>query len=117
MEIALRRLDGVDQVSISMEKQEIVLTYKGSAGFKPKPLRDAVGQASVKINSFYIEAQGRLRIRGDQQFFDAGRDRFLLVNPPKMPDDKTLFISGTVLDDAVDPMELKVSRFRIVNPQ
>ena len=117
MEIALQRLDGVDQVSISMEKQEVAVTYTGTASFQPQLLREAVGHASVTIVRFHVQARGRLRARGDQQIFIAGRDRFLLVNPPKMPDDKMLLINGEVLNDATDPMELKVVNFRVVNPQ
>jgi hypothetical protein len=117
MEIALQRLDGVDKVAISMEKQEVSLTYTGSASFQPEPVRVAVGHASVSILRFHIQARGRLRARGDQQIFIAGRDRFLLVNPPKMPDDKMLLINGDILNDTTDPMELKIVNFRIVDPQ
>jgi len=112
MEVALRRLDGVDQVAISMEKQQVAVTYTGAASFQPKPLREAVGYASVSILRFKIQARGRLQVIGDKQFFIAGKDRFLLVNPPKMPDDQTLSIGGEILNDTADPMELKVIDFR-----
>jgi hypothetical protein len=112
MEIALRRLEGVDQVAISMEKQQVAVTYTGGASFKPKPLREAVGHASVSILRFTIQARGRLQASGNQQFFLAGKDRLLLVNPPKMPDDQTLLVNGQILNDAADPMELKVIDFR-----
>jgi len=117
MEVAIRRLDGVDQVAISMEKQQVVVTYKGAASFQPKPLREAVGYASVTILRFEIQARGRLQVQGDKQFFIAGKDRFLLVNPPKMPDDHALSISGEILNDTSEPMELKVAEFRIVPEQ
>lgn len=117
MEIALQRQDGVDKVTISMEKQEVALTYKGTASFQPQALREAVGHASVKILRFHIQARGRLRARGDEPIFIAGRDRFLLVNPPQMPDDKMLLIDGEILDDTADPMELKVVDFRVVTEQ
>ena len=117
MEIALRRLDGVDQVAISMERQEVSVTYKGAASFQPKPLREAVGHASVSIVRFKIQARGRLQVAGDKQFLLAGKDRFLLVNPPKMPDDQTLLVNGEILKDTADPMELKVVSFRTVPAQ
>lgn len=116
MEVAIRRLDGVDDVAISMEKQQVAVTYTGAMSFQPKPLREAVGYASVSILRFQIQARGRLQVQGDKQFFIAGKDRFLLVKPPKMPDDQTLFIGGEVLNDASEPMELKVVNFRTVSP-
>ena len=108
----MRRLDGVDQVAISMEKQQFAVTYTGAPSFQPKLLREAAGYTSVTVLRFQIQARGLLQVRGDQQFFVAGKDRFLLVNPPKMPDDRTLFIDGEVLNDASEPMELKVIGFR-----
>ena len=117
MEVAIRRLDGVDQVAISMEKQQVAVTYTGAASFEPAALHEAVGYASVSILRFQIQARGRLQVQGDKQFFIAGKDRFLLINPPKMPDDQTLFIGGEILDDTADLMELKVVNFRAVNPQ
>ena len=117
MEVAIRRLDGVDQVAISMEKQQVAVTYTGAASFQPKPLREAVGYASVTIIRFQIQARGRLQVRGDKQFFIAGKDRFLLVNPPKMPDDQALLINGEILNDTSEPMELKVVNFRAVTEQ
>jgi len=117
MEIALRRLEGVDQVAISMEKQEVAVSYKGAASFDPNALREAVGHASVKILRFNIQARGRLQVQGDRQFLIAGKDRFLLVGPPKMPDDQTLLVNGEVLKDAASPMELKVVSFRVVPVQ
>jgi hypothetical protein len=100
-----------------MEKQEVAVTYKGAASFQPQPLRDAVGQANVKILRFQIQARGRVQAQGDRQLFIAGKDRFLLVNPPKMPDDQTLLVNGEILKDAASPMELRAINFRVVNPQ
>ena len=117
MEVAIRRLDGVDQVAISMEKQQVAVTYTGAASFQPKPLREAVGYASVTILRFQIQARGRLQVRDDKQFFIAGKDRFLLVKPPKMPDDQTLLVNGEILNDASEPMELKVLDFRAIREQ
>jgi len=117
MEVAIRRLDGVDEVAISMQRQQLSVTYKGAASFQPQPLREAVGHASVKIVRFQIQARGRLQVQGDKQFLLAGKDRFLLINPPKMPDDQTLLVGGEVLKDSTTPMELKVVDFRAVSQQ
>jgi len=117
MEVALKRLDGVDQVAISMQRQQFAVTYKGGASFQPKSLRDAVAQTSGSVAHFQIQARGRVQVEGNKQFFAAGKDRFLLVNPPKMPTDQLLLVGGEVLKDSVTPMELKVVDFRAVSPQ
>ena len=116
MEVALKRLDGVDQVTISMQRQQFAVTYKGGVSFQPQDLRAAVGQTSVSVVRFQIQARGRVQAQGGKQFFLAGKDRFLLVNPPKMPADQTLLIGGEILKDTVTPMELKVVDFRPVQP-
>lgn len=115
MEVAIRRLDGVDQVAISMERQQVAVTYTGAASFEPAALHEAVGYASVSILRFQIQARGRLQVQADRQFFIAGKDRFLLINPPKMPDDQTLLIGGEILNDSTTPMELKVVGFKILS--
>jgi len=48
MEIALRRLDGVDKISISISEQRFQVTYKSGASFHPRDIRDAVGKAGVE---------------------------------------------------------------------
>ncbi len=120
MEIALQRLDGVDQVTISMERQELVVTYTGRGSFDPAALREAVGYANVTILRFEIQARGRIRVRGDVQVFIAGRNRFQLVNSPKMPDDQTLLISGEILGETAEQtelIELKVLDFQVIDPE
>ena len=115
MEVALKRLDGVDQVAISMQRQQFAVTYKGGASFVPRDLRAAVAQTSVSVVRFQIQARGRVQAQGDKQFFVAGKDRFLLVNPPKMPTDPLLLVGGEILKDSVSQMELKVVDFRPVS--
>ena len=120
MEIALQRLDGVDEVAISMERQELVVTYTGRGSFDPAALREAVGHAGVNILRFEIQARGRIRARTGEMIFIAGRDRFRLVNSPPMPDDQTLLIKGEVLretDERTELMELQVREFQAVDPE
>ena len=112
MEVALKRLDGVDQVAISMQRQQFAVTYTGGASFVPKDVRAAVAQTSVSVIRFQIEARGRVQAQGDKQFLVAGKDRFLLVSPPKMPADQLLLVGGEILKDSATPMELKVVDFR-----
>src|SRR3972149_202253 len=85
MEIALKRLEGVDRVAISREPQAFVVLYKPNASFDPDGIRDAVGKAEVDVVRFQIQARGRVQVEGTKQFFVAGKDRFLLVNSSALP--------------------------------
>jgi len=111
MEVALRRLEGVDKVAISIQRQQFVVLYKPGASFHPKDLREAVGQAEVSVTQFHIQARGRVQAEGGKQFFVAGKDRFLLKDSPKMPLETDLEI-GADANDAVSPIEIKVFDFK-----
>ena len=111
MEIALRRLEGVEKVSISMQQKAFAVIYKPGASFQPQDLREAVAEAEVRVVQFHIRARGRVQTEGAKKFFVAGKDRFLLVDPPKMPSDTPLLVGGDV-NDAVTPLELKVLEFK-----
>jgi NACalpha-BTF3-like transcription factor len=115
MELALKRLDGVDKVAISIQRQQFVVLYKPGATFVPKDLRAAVAQASVSVVQFHIQARGQVRAEGGKEFFVAGKDRFLLVDSPKMPAGTPLLIGGDVLNDSAAPYQLKVIEFRPVD--
>ena len=117
MELALKRLDGVDKVAISIQRQQFVVLYKPGAVFAPKDLRAAVAQASVSVVQFQIQARGQVQAEGGKQFFVAGKDRFLLVDSPKMPAGTPLIVGGNVLNDSVAPYQLKVIEFRPVGKQ
>ena len=117
MELALRRLDGVDKVAISIERQQFVVLYKPGASFVPKDLRAAVAQAQVSVVQFHIQARGQVQAEGGNQFFVAGKDRFLLLDSPKMPPGTPLLIGGDLLNDAVAPYQLKVFEFRPLDKQ
>src|SRR2546425_6012006 len=82
MEIALRRLDGVDKISISVSEQRFQVTYKSGASFQPRDIRDAVGKAGVEVVRFRIIARGRVHEEGGKRFFVASKDKFLLVASP-----------------------------------
>ena len=51
MEIALRRLDGVDKISISISEQRFQVTYKAGASFQPWDIREAVAKAASHPSS------------------------------------------------------------------
>jgi len=112
MEIALKRLDGVTQVAISMERQAFVVTYQPGATFQPQSLRDAVAVAHVTVVRFQIQARGRVQMEGAKPFFVAGKNRFLLVNSPQMPADQLLQVGGEIGKDSAAPIELKVLDFK-----
>src|SRR5215470_9553339 len=100
MEVALRRLEGVDKISISISRQRFQVTYKPGASFKPSQIRAAVGKADVKVLRFQISARGQVLEQAGKRFFVAGRDRFLLVASPQISSEKPISIEGTVDDSS-----------------
>ena len=108
MELALRRLEGVDKVSISIPKQTFSVTLKPGASFPPAEIREAVAQSHVKVLRFHIDAKGQVETQGSQQFFVAGKNRFLVKNGANLPTGVPLSIQGTV-NDAADPPELEIT--------
>lgn len=117
MEIALRRLEGVDKVAISIQRQQFVVLYKPGTSFRPKDLRAAVAEAQVSVVQFHVQARGRVQADGAKRFFVAGKDRFLLVDSPKMPADAPLLIGGDIRNDSANPMTLKVLEFKPLDKQ
>ena len=113
MEVALRRLDGVDKISISISEQRFQVSYKRGATFEPSEIRDAVAKAAVKVVAFRIVARGRVHEEGGKRFFVAGKDKFLLTASPKIPSEQPTSIEGTV-DDSTEPLQLKVMQFKLL---
>ena len=113
MEIALRRLEGVDKISISISEQRFQVTYKSGASFRPWDIRNAVAKAGVEVVRFRITARGRVHEEGGKDFLVAGKDKFLLVASPKMPSIGSISIEGTV-DDSAGPLQLQISQFKLL---
>ena len=113
METALRRLDGVEKISINMPKQKFQVSYKPGSSFLPRGIRDAVGKAGVTVVQFQITARGHVQAEGTKRFFIAGKNRFSLVDSPQIPPDKPVSVLGTV-DDAAEPFLLKVTEFKLL---
>lgn len=111
MEVALRRLDGVADVSISVQKQTVEITYEPETSFRPGDIRAAVATANVEIVRFQIAARGRVQEEESKRFFVAGKDKLLLVDSPKVPSGDPIWIWGTI-DDSGDPLELKVTEHK-----
>lgn len=106
-EVYLRRLDGVDKVTISKSQEVVVITYKSGASFQPWDIRDALERTDVGVVQFQISARGRLQEAGGKKYFIAGKDRFLLApSSVAVPADATVEVQG-IVNDKPDPMELK----------
>jgi len=114
MEIALRRLEGVDKISISISQQRFQVTYKPGARFQPSQIRTAVAKADVTVVRFQISARGRIEEQAGKRFFVAGKDKFLLVASPQISFDSPISIDGTV-DDSSEPLKLKIVQFKPVD--
>ena len=112
MEIALGRLEGVDKVEISVQKQVFAVTYSPESSFQPQDLRTAVATANVRVLRFHVSADGEVQRDGDKHFFVSGKDRFLLVDQPDdLPVATRLTVKGEV-DDSTSPFELKLEEFK-----
>ena len=117
-EIYLRRLAGVDSIKISLSTEAILVSYRTGAAFHPKEIRDVLKRTDVGVLQFQITARGRVLEQGSQRFFVAGRDRFLLAaaaDAPRPPPGSPVRIEA-MLNDLVDPMELKVMTVKPITP-
>ncbi len=113
MEVALRRLEGVDKISISISQQKFQVTYKPGATFQPSKLRAAVAKADVKVVQFHISARGAVREIAGKRYFVAGKNKFLVVGAPEIYSEKPISVEGAV-DDSADPLHLQVAQFKLV---
>ena len=117
MEVALRRLEGVDKVAISIPRQQFVVLYKPTASFRPKDLRAAVQQSDVDVTQFHIQAKGQIEAQAGKQFFVTGKDRFLISSaPPNIPVGAPIQI-GADVNDNVSPIEIKILGFQPLDKQ
>ena len=117
-ELYLRRLAGVDGIKISLSTEAILVSYKPGAAFQPKDIRDVLKRTDVGVLQFQITARGRVLEQGGQRFFVAGRDRFLLAaagDAAQLPLGSPVLIEA-MLNDLVDPMELKVMTVKPITP-
>ena len=110
VEVYLRHLPGVQDLSMSMSKELVLLTYKPGTSFDPFGIRDALDKSEVAVLQFQISARGHVHDEGGKRFFVAGKDKFLLVETaatPKVPSDTDVSIEG-VVNDHPNPMELRI---------
>ena len=103
IELYLKKVEGVNKVAVSMSKQMVAITFQEGARFKPKEYRDAIMMAEVRVAAFHISMRGTVKQQGDQLYFVAGQDRFLIVKPPKdLPIGIPVGIMA-VVDDSSEP--------------
>jgi hypothetical protein len=113
MEIALKRLDGVDKVVISMERQQFVVLYKPNAVFQPALIREAVAQSAVSVLKFHVQMRGRAQKLGSGLMLVAGNDQFALTaDSIKLPLGKEVIASGVIVNDKKTPYQMKVIEFK-----
>ncbi|PYS14035.1 MAG: hypothetical protein DMG15_09295 [Acidobacteria bacterium] len=113
-EFYLRRLPSIDKVDISLKNEAVMVSYKPGSSFQPKDLREIFQKTDVAVTQMQISARGRVQEQAGKRFFIAGKDKFLLVsaaNSPQVPTNTPVAVEG-VVNDRVDPMELRVMTFK-----
>ncbi len=117
-EVYLRQLKTVDQITISLSREAIIITYKPEGVFQPRELRDALMKTDVGVTQFQISARGRVQEQGGKRFFLAGKDKFAVINSPAASQVSTtaeISVDG-IVDDKAAPMELRILAFKFLKP-
>jgi len=114
-EINLRRIEGVDKVTISKSNESVMIAYSPGAPFQPAEIREVLAQLLVEIDVFQVRARGHVREQDGKRFFVAGKDRFVLAatNAPELPSGAPVVVDA-LLNDQLNPMELSVLTFKTV---
>lgn len=95
-----------------MRSNVVFVVYKPNTHFDPVVLRDAAKAADTVFPIIQIVARGHVIQEGEQHFFLAGPDRFLVIEPPAeakpLPavDENVSVVAS--LDDSVDPARIKI---------
>ncbi len=115
MEVALRRLEEVADLSISMSEQTLDVELKPGHEFQPEAIREAVNQTNVFIVRFQIQAQGHIEEEPSGRYFLAQKNRCAVVDSPQAPIETPLRILGQV-DDSVDDLpRLKILSYQTLD--
>jgi hypothetical protein len=118
-ELYLKRLPSVDKVAISMKNEAVMVSYKAGSTFQPKDLRDVLKKTEVGVTQLQVSARGHVQDQSGKRFFIAGKDKFVLIsgaNSAQIPLNTAVSIEA-VVNDHVDPMELRVMSFKPVENQ
>jgi len=95
-----------------MRSNVVFVVFKPDTHFEPKVLRDAAKAADTIFPIIQIVARGHVVEEGEQHFFLAGQDRFLVIEPPPSAQplpaaDETVSVVAS-LDDSVDPARIRI---------
>ena len=109
-ELNLKRLPGVDGVTISRSQEAVLISYKPGATFDPDGIREVLEPLGVGIARMQISARGRAQEQGRKQSFVAGKNKFAVVTAAKAPQipSGTLVLIEAVVNERSDPMALTV---------
>jgi len=106
IELALKQVEGIDRISVSMSKQMVAVTFKEGARFTPAKYREAIAMAEVRVKAFHVAMRGTAEKDGDKTFFVAGQNRFLIESPPSnLPLGVAVRIMA-VVDDSTEPYSI-----------
>ena len=113
MEMGLKRLEGVDKVAISIERQQFVVLYKPNSVFQPDMLRAAVAESGVEVNLFHVQVRGKVEKQPTGRVLTAGRDKYTITADSKeVPLATELVITGDITNDRKQPYQLKIVDFK-----
>ncbi|MBI3934647.1 MAG: hypothetical protein HY316_08120 [Acidobacteria bacterium] len=113
IEAALKKVAGVNKVAVSMSKQMVAITFNEGARFTPKQYRDAIAKAEVRVQAFHVAMRGKVEKQGDQMYFVAGADRFLIAKPAQgLPVGSLLGIMAAVDDSSQPPTITSIDDIR-----
>jgi hypothetical protein len=116
-EFYLRRMPSIDKINISLKNEAVMVSYKPGSSFQPKDLREVFQKTDVTVTQFQISARGHVQEQAGKRFFIAGKDKFVLVSAadsPQLPPPDTPVSVEAVVNDRVNPMELRIMTFKPV---
>jgi hypothetical protein len=104
--MSLRKVEGIDRISVSMSKQMVAATFKDGARFTPAKYREAIAKAEVRVKAFSLAMRGTAEEDAGKTYFVAGDNRFLVENPPNnLPLGKLVKVTA-VVDDSAEPYKI-----------
>jgi copper chaperone CopZ len=115
-EINFKRTPGIDRVTISLALEAIALYYRPGSAFSLDDIHTVLRPLGVGVKKYQITARGHVQEQIGKRFLVAGIDKFVLSSggsASAIPAATPLWIEG-VLNEHVNPIELKVANFRVL---
>jgi hypothetical protein len=116
LEAALNSMESVYKYAIDVEKQMFSVTYFSGEKFDAKKLHWAADKGEAYVLKIRASASGKIRQEGEQQIFEAGEDRFLIVSPQKLPTDVNIGMVGFV-DDSKEILQFTPDNFTVLSDE